>query len=211
MTSPHRQTAAQAFSTLLELPAIDRLVQRGRDPQQARYTLHFADGSTVRIGTIQILWSQTELSKVLAVTIGRVPFAVDAKDWRAAIRALINHCTDVEETPGETFEATVAEWVRAYSSRASSDRDGAAPGGDPFTDAGKLYVTASSLAKFVRREYGEQVKLYDLRVALRDNGFEQETVHYTKNTAGRGAPKRSSTSYYSAPMRLVDPEGEGDG
>lgn len=208
MTSPNRLRAAQAFSALLELPTIERLVQRGRDPVEARYTLHLADGRTVRIGTIKVLWSQAELSKVLAVALGIVPFQVDAKDWRAAIRALINHCTDVEETPGETFEATVLEWVRAYTTRASSDREGAPPAGDPFTDGGKLYITASALAKFVRREYGEQVKLYDLRVALRDNGFEQETVHYTKNTAGRGAAKRSSTSYYMAPLDVVDPEGD---
>jgi hypothetical protein len=200
--SGHRHAAAAAFSVLLDIPNITRLVQRGRDPELARYTLELADGRTIKIGTIKILWSQAELSKVLAVTVGCVPLSVDAKEWRGAIRALIIHCTDVEETPNETFEATVMDWVRAYSQRASSDRDGAAPTGLPFTDSGDLYITANGLAKYVRREYSEQVKLHDLRQALRDNQFEQDTVHYSRKV-GRGT-KRSSTSYYRASIDAID-------
>lgn len=203
-----RATAAELVTTLLDIPAIRRLVQRGRDPEVARYTLEFADGRAVRIGTIKILWSQAELAKVLAVSIGCVPAPVRNEDWRNGIRALILHCTDVEETPGETFEATVLEWVRAYSSRASSDREGAAPNGEPFNDSGsgKLYITAGNLARYVRREYNEPVKLYDLRQALRDNGFEQATVHWERNV-GRGK-KRSSTSYYTAALTAIEPEGD---
>lgn len=201
-----RVVAARLFSELLGIPLIERLIQRGRDPEVARYTLLFADGATVRIGTIKVLWSQSELAKVLAVTIGCVPTPVGRNDWLKAISGLIRCCTDVEETPDETFEATALEWVRAYSARASSDREGAAPNGEPFHDDGKLHITAGNLARYVRREYNEPVKLHDLRQALRDNGFEQVTVHWERNV-GRGK-KRSSTSYYSAPLSTIDPKGD---
>jgi hypothetical protein len=206
--SASRQRAAELFSILLEIPQISHLVQRGRDPEQARYTLVFADGRAVRIGTIKILWSQAEMGKVLAVTLGCVPLSVDAKDWRNAIRAIIVHCTDVEETPDETFEATVADWVRAYANRTatSRDREGAAPSGEPFLEEGKLFITANSLAKFIRRDYSEQIKLYELRSALRDIGFQQETVHWRRATAGRAKSKSSSTSYYSVDQDTIDGE-----
>ena len=202
-----RELAASSFSQLLDIPLISRLIQRGRDPDLARYTLELADGRTIRIGTSKILWSQAELGRVLMVTIGCVPITVSTKDWRNAIRALTVHCTDVEETPNETFEATVAEWVAAYSSRATTDRDGAAPNGQPFTDAGDLHLTANSLAKYIRREYSEQIRLHDLRQALRDIGFVQTTVHYTRKP-GRGPAKRSSTSYYKISHNTLDGDPE---
>lgn len=197
-----RELAASSFSQLLDIPLISRLIQRGRDPDLARYTLELADGQTIRIGTSKILWSQAELGRVLMVAIGCVPITVSTKDWRNAIRALIVNCTDVEETPDETFEATVTEWVRAYSTRATTDRDGAAPNGQPFTDNGDLYITANSLAKYVRREYSEQLRLHDLRQALRDIGFEQATIHYARKTGK--TTKRSSTSYYRIDQNTLD-------
>jgi hypothetical protein len=199
MTSDERRTQAlTSFSQATGLPAIGRIEQRGRDPQTALYTIQFADGRNVRVGTIKILWSQAELARVFAVAIGIVPPAVDPSAWRIAIGVLINCATDVIETNGESFETLVSEWVRAYTAKAAPSPHHAAPAGDPYTDNNELYVSANSLARYVRREYSEQVDSHALRVALVDIGFERETVYYTRNG------KRSSTSYYHCPLDRLD-------
>lgn len=206
MSTDTKSIALGAFADLLHLPPLAGLAQRGRDPETARYTLALQDGRTVRIGTIKILWSQAELARVLAVTLGIVPPSIKADDWRNAIAALIRHVVDVEETPGETFEDAVREWAIAYGHQATTDRDGAARRGDPFHDDGDIHLTAGGLARYIRREYSEQVRLADLRQALVDVGFERITIRYDRNPKGTGDErKRSSTSYYRLALIDLDP------
>jgi hypothetical protein len=196
-----RADTLEAFAELTKIEDINRVVQRGRDPQTARYTFEFTDGREIRIGTINTLWSQTELGKVFAVTIGQVILPCKPNDWRTAIAALIAHATDVIETPDETYEATVLDWLKRYAAHATTDRDGAATNGAPYIDDARLHVSASDLARYVRREYSEQVKLHELRQALADLGFERVTIHYVRGTTDN--PVRSSTSYYQAPLTAI--------
>lgn len=201
--SDRRAATLEAFATLLGLPPLARLAQRGRDPESARYTLELADGRSVRIGTIRVLWSQTELARVLAVTLGCVPPVLDRESWRNAIGALIAHAVDVDEAPGERFEDAVREWLLVYAEHATGDREGAAPRGLPFCDdAGVLHVAANALARYIRREFSEQVKLTELRQALADLGFERCNVSYAK----RGG--RSSTSYYRLELDALAEEAD---
>jgi hypothetical protein len=194
-----RAATLAAFATLLGLPPLARLGQRGRDPETARYTLTLADGRDVRIGTIRVLWSQTELARVLAVTVGCVPPVIDRDGWRNAIAALVANAVEVDEAPGERFEDTVREWLLVYAEHAGGDREGAAPRGLPFCDGGLLHVAASGLARFVRREFSEQVKLTELRQALADLGAERCNISYTKRDGNR-----SSTSYYRVDVALLE-------
>jgi hypothetical protein len=194
VTDETRHQALEAFGQLTGVTGISRLVQRGRDPQTARFTLELDDGREVRIGTIDNLWSQTQLAKVVAVTMSSVLMPCEAKDWRIAIGALIVHATDVEETPGETLEDAVADWLERYAGNATTDSDGAAATGAPFIEDGHLHVNASDLAKYIRREYTEQIKLHDIRQALADLGYERRAVNYVRGTGNNA--KRSSTSYY---------------
>lgn len=195
----HRTETLAMFATLSGLGGIDRLIQRGRDPQTARFSLQMTDGRVVHVGTIATLWSQSELGKACAVALGIVPKPIKASDWRSAIGALIAYATDVIETPGESFEDTVHDWVTRYSARVATtnDRDGAAAIGAPFVDDGDLHISANELARYVRREYSEQVKLTELRQALTDLDFERVTVNYSRGK------KRSSTSYYRLPIERL--------
>lgn len=194
-----RRLALDLFAQLAELPRVERFVQRGREPESARYTMEMADGRSVRVGTIKVLWSQAEMGKVLAVTIGCVPPPIEAKDWRKVISAIINHAVDVDEAPGETFADTVRDWLGDYTQHANStDINACAAAGKPYVDDDWLHINATRFAVFIRQRYNTAVKDRELREALTDLGFERRTVHYTRSG------KRSTTSFYVAPLDNLD-------
>jgi hypothetical protein len=58
MSDELRAEVTDVFCTLTGLPDIERVIQRGRDPVTARFTLHLADGTKVTVGTIETLWSR---------------------------------------------------------------------------------------------------------------------------------------------------------
>jgi len=203
MSEPGRAETLERFARVARLPPIARVVQRGRDPETARYTIHLTDGREVRVGNVEVLFSRAKLSKVLAVTIQKALAPIKAGDWADMINILVEAAVEVEETPGETYEETVRNWTRHYIDMgATSDRNGAAAQGSPFHDDGHVHLTADGLARYIRREYSEQVKLHELRTALRDLGFERVTIHYVRG--GKNTEKRSSTSYYQAPARILE-------
>lgn len=207
--SDERQDTLNDFATLTGFEGIKRLTQRGRDRANARYTVELHDGQQIRIGTIDTLWSQAELGKVALVTLGISLTPVKNSDWRAVIGALIVQATDVEEADDERYEETVREWLAGYAAKATADRNGAAATGAPFHDNGDTYITANELAKYVRRNYSETVKLVELRQALKDLGFERATVNYEK--PGRnGHRARSSTSYYKIAASRLNTENNGE-
>lgn len=196
-----RAATLHDFTKHTGLP-LERITQRGRDPESARYTIHLTNGTKVRVGTIKILWSQAELAKVLAVAIGLVPLAVAPKEWRALVGTLVSNVVEVEETPDEAFEETVRDWLSTYASRATPDQDGeAAALRQPFLRDNWLHLTAGDLAKYIKRDQGEQVTLTEIRQALADLGFEPVRIHYIR---GRGdQATRTTASYYRAPLAVV--------
>jgi hypothetical protein len=200
-TDDMRNDALHAFAEVIGLPQLDRVIQRGRDPQTARFSFILDGGTEIRIGTIDTLWSQAQLCKVLAVTAGVVPLPCKPNDWRTSIGGLVRHAVDVHETPDETFEETVRDWVKTYAQRATTDQAGAVPRREPFTRDNELYLTASSFAKYVRREYSELLRLPDLRQALADLGFHTTPISYDR-PSGNGRD-RSSVSYYHAPLTAL--------
>lgn len=188
---------------LLGLPPLAGIVQQGRDPQTARFVLLLTDGRKVRIGTQRTLRSQTEFAGVTMVALDCYPPTIERRDWNDALFALLTFAKDVEEVSGEDFTDTVTDWLRAYAGRASADRNGAAAVGDPFRDGDHIYVKAAGLARYARREYSEQVKLHELRQALRDLDGEQERVH-----ARRSGGQRTTISYYRLPLTLFEDGGD---
>lgn len=187
-----RAESLARFSRITRLPEVARITQRGRDPETARYTFELADGGYVRAGTIKVLWSQAELGQVFAAACGIVIQPIKAADWRLVLAGLIEHCTDVEEIEGERFEDSVREWLDAYLGAVSvgHDRDGACAQGLPFEEDSQLHVSASHLAKYIRREFSENVNVGPLRTALTDLGYTRQTIMY------RRAKKPASISYY---------------
>lgn len=195
-----RRKALDKFADMAGLERIERLVQSGRDPESAHYTIWMQDGRTVRLGTIRALWSQTEMSKVLAVTLGKPLPPISPASWDNTRTRLLAHAVEVEERDGETFADTVRDWLGAYCEKAhSGERDGAMAAKRPFTENEDIHVHAVSFARDIRRQYSATVKERDLISALGDLGFERRTIHYS-----RGG-KRSTASYYVAPIDVLDP------
>lgn len=194
------------FADLTGLDEIRGLIQRGREDGTATFHFHFTDGRTVRVGGADTLYSQTKLNRVFAVSLGTPLRPMKPADFRGGVDALIRFATDVHETPDEGLAAQVRNWLDLYiDDAASTDRDGAAAQREPFTDNKTLYVSADHLARWIRRQYSEQVKTSDVRQALAEIGFAVTKVSYDRGP--RNNRRRTSASYYSAPADiLTDPE-----
>lgn len=198
-----RGMALTAFRKVTGLP-VASVKQVGRDPETAKYTVTLDGGADVRVGSIDNLWSNAEFTKRCLVAAGRGVRACKPADWRNVIEVLVMHATEVIDTPGESFEDGVLEWIREYASSATVDAAGAKPAGLPFTGAGTLYVKASELRTYIVRKHNEQIVRKELLAALRQLGFKQVTLNYTRKS-GRGEI-RSTVSYYHGPLTLLDGE-----
>lgn len=201
MTEPTlREQALAAFVQATAGPDITHITQRGRD-QDARFTITLRDGRDIHIGTIDTLWSQAKLARALAVTTGTVIQPLKPAEWRTAIAALIHHAVQVHETPDETGQAILRDWIAAYAANAAETRDDSAILKEPFTHDGHLHIYAQGLARYIRRESGDKVNLADLYATLADLGF-----HRAKINVRSSAGTRSSVSYYRGPQSILDPE-----
>jgi hypothetical protein len=196
-----REEVLARFSRATGIPSLTRVTQRGRDLDTARYTLHLDDGRQIRIGTLDRLWSRTEMAKLMLATCGIIVTRCKAADWQDAISVLIARGVDVEEITGEAFEDSVREWLDSYLAThpPSQDRAGAATQQLPFTEGDQVHVAASHLAKYIRREYSENVQLRPLREALSDLGLQRQTIYYEKRSG-----KRTSASYYVGALEDSD-------
>ncbi|MEQ9319011.1 MAG: hypothetical protein RIF41_07610 [Polyangiaceae bacterium] len=195
MSDDKRTAALQALENHLGLAGVRRVVQRGDNATEARFSLEFVDGRVVHLGPVAVLLSQAKLTQELAAAIGNVPPSVPPADGEALTAAIFAHCVDRVSTHGETTLDTYRDWLRAYiSERAVEDEAGAAPAGEPFLRDGRAYIKAESFRLAVGRQWGEQAGLGDVRQTLRDLGAEQTTVHWRKGA------RKSSTSYYEIPL-----------
>lgn len=199
-----RQAVLANFADNLEIGAIDRIVQRGRDPLTAPYTIHMADGAVVRVGTIKTLRSQPALGDVLAVTLGRMPPAIETKFWHDLIGAVVNCGVEVEEAEGESYADRMRELVAMYCENATADRDGAMAHLQPFTVPDEhglpdIYLHAVDLQKWLDRHHGMKERPTDLHIALADIGFERRTINYYRGKT------RASRSYWVAPVDCLTP------
>lgn len=201
--SEHRDNVLHAFRTLTGLP-VHTLTRAGTDRATMVYTFTLDTGEQLRVDD-KTLWSPTEFLRAATIGYGRHVQTAKPATWQVAVQALLIHATDVTDTPGETFADAVLEWVRAYTDRATTDRDGAASSGAPFIEDGCIHVKADKLAIYIRREQVEQVKLTELYQALRDNDFERKTVRYVRSKGKNGVS--SSASYYRAPLKILDEDG----
>lgn len=196
-----RRSVLRDFSLAAGLPGLERVVQHGDDPATVRYTFHFDTGREVRVPNPGVLFSQAQLNQLFAVVLRRTMTGCKPNEWRDRVGALVEHGLIVEERIGERFIDTVAEWCLAYADRASSDKEGAAALRAPIVEGGVLYVVATELAKYVRREFSEQVKVDELRTALADLGFERTKLNARKSTG-----HRTTVSYYRCALDKIQAE-----
>jgi hypothetical protein len=178
-------------------PVIKELVQYSDDPDQARYVFVLADGHEINVGAYENLRQPRRLDGRIGPATGFVMETIKDNDvWRAAIRALLKVRTLREEP-----EEPVIEWVQRYAEdNLSNDREQAAKGGHPFEEDGKVYVKTEGLAWFVRTVLRERTisTAADLRPLLRRAGFDQQRVHYHKESG-----KRSTANYWVIDRREI--------
>lgn len=199
-----RDRILELYAEITGLPRIARVAQRGRDPETARYTFEFVDGRSVRIGSADVLWSQTRLGRLFGVTIGHVFPLIDRVDWHNAVAALVTHAVEVEEAPDQALTDHALDWLEQYLAGAgTSDADGAVDRREPFHSGEDVWVHAQHFARWLNREYSERIPTSELRTALVDLGFEPCRVQYNSNGTGK-TRKRTTARYYRAPLRLIE-------
>lgn len=190
--------ALKIFCASTKLPELAHVKQRGRDAD-AVYTFEFADGRVVRIGTIKVLWSQSELGKVLSVAIGKPLPSFEAASWYTLRTKLLTYGVEVDETPGESFCDIVRDWLGKYCENATGERNASMIAKRPYFEGDEVRIHAVSFARDIRRQFSASVKEKELLGALADLGFERRTIMYDRGS------KRASASYYCAPIKALDP------
>lgn len=194
-----RRRALTEFANATGLPPLKRIVQRGRESESAVYTFEFEDGRKVRIGTIKVLWSLSEFSKVMSVSMTCPLPSFTPASWATLRTKLLERAIDVDETPGEAFSDIVRDWLGKYCENATSERNGAMAAKRPYVEDDEIRIHAVSFARDIRRQFSASVKEKELLGALADLGFERRTIMYERGS------KRASASYYCAPIKALDP------
>ena len=196
-----RRDTLDEFARMMQLPKIARVIQRGAEPENARYTFELADGRSIRIGGTGALWSQAQLGQVVAASIQRVPPEHDMKTWRKLLGVLMRNAVEVEEAPGESFAEIVCDWLRDYARSPGTDADGCAAAGRPFIRNEQLHIHAPTFSTYVKRQLHGTFERLELLQALVDIGFERKTINYVPP---RGT--RTSISLYVALRGTLDVE-----
>lgn len=184
-----REDALDYVVTKTGLTGLLAIRQRGTGAD-ATYTLLFDTGEEIRVGDAGALLSQATLDKLLFPT-GRALPTIKRADWKAVTVAMLA-IREIIEVQGERFEDALAEWIEGYAAHATrTDRDGAIAARQPFIEDGRLHIFASGLAKYIRREYSEQVREPELRQGLAELGYVWAKLNYRKPDGSR-----SSSGYY---------------
>lgn len=186
------------FSKIVGGPEIKELIQDGRDPDMARYTLVFANGEELGIGTPADLLSFDRFKTRYVALTQHLPPRRTPTEWDGVVRSLLT-AVQVREDDDSTREGQVASWVSAYlERRLSRDKDRACQVHDPFEKDEELFIPLASFVQWLRRAQGERVTSVDVKQLLHRVGFERRTVSYATKDE-----KRSSRSYYVGPRGVV--------
>lgn len=189
-----------AFNRLLGGPTVKEIIQDGRDPDTATFTLMLASGDPVRLGSGTNLLKIERFQERFMVVTGYVIPTVKRADWHRVVQALMT-ARVLRESTDDTPEGVVLEWLRRYlHERVSNDPIEAPRQRAPFRRDGYVYVVGDRLGDFVRSALRIRVTDPAVRDMLRHAGFERRTVAY-ETESGR----RTSASYYAAPETEVLP------
>jgi hypothetical protein len=198
-----RTQALNDFVTATGSADFTRLIQRGRE-RDATYHMELTDGRTIKLGTIDTIWSQAELARTLAVTTGRVIRTIKPPKWRDLIAVLIMAATDIDDDPADNQLETTREWLRLYLARATPiTRDQAATNRLPFTETDALHIHPEHFARFIRTEIGENIRLKDIRSQLHDAGYRARKITFNRDG---NRDQRTSAIYFAGPGPDDTPE-----
>jgi hypothetical protein len=155
-----------------------------------------SDGREVNVGQYTNLRQPRRLDERLGPSTGFVMETVkDNNVWRGALRTILK-CRSLREEP----EEQIVEWVKRYvEDNLTTNRDEAARAGAPFEHDGRVYIRPEQLALFVRTVMRERVgSPADLKPLLRKAGFEQQKMHYRRESG-----RRSTTNYWWIPREEI--------
>lgn len=190
-----------AFNRIVGGPVIKELIQDGRDPETATFTLVMGNGDPVRLGGASNLVNQDRFRERFMVVTARLLPKVKADEWTDAVNALMT-TRQLRESSDDTPEGTVLEWLRRYLYERiapKADIDESATLREPFEREGDVFVFAQSFAAWVRGAMRLRAHDHEVRDMLRNAGFERRTVNYHKRDG-----QRASASFYAARRDLVD-------
>jgi hypothetical protein len=203
--------AIAGFRDVTTLPPLERIVQYGRELATAHFTLEFEDGSSLDVDNGDILFSRTQMTKLIAIKRGELVIQGRQADWMGVIVGLFKNASVVEEDPDEKLSSSVEDWLAQYAdANASTDRDGAARRRSPFTDpqTKQLHINVDHFARWVKTTLMAQTTTLELRRAIAELGWQRTAVHYNAEGSGRSR-RRAMTRYWressGAPQEVESP------
>lgn len=201
---PDPDATCVAFSEAVGYP-IKELVQDGRDPKTARFTIVLPNGEEVPLGGPDGLLSQTRFGEALMVVTGHVMDPVKRGSWNKAVRALMR-TRRVRESEDDTAAGQAAEWLHSYMSerapKTNLDADEAADAAkrrEPFLRDDTIHIYAASFGTYIRTALRINIGDPDVKAMLRAAGFERQAYAYR-----RKGEKAKTASYYVAPREVME-------
>ena len=201
MLTEMRSAVIEAFTEMTTLPPLNHIVQYGREKASARFTLKFDGGLSLHVENSDVLFSRTQMTKLIAVNCHEAVNPGKQERWTMVIVGILKNASLIEEDPDEKLASSVDDWVSQYAdANASTDRDGAARRRSPFTDprTKQLHINLDHFARWVRTTLMAQVSTIELRLALIDLGWERTAVQYDAGSHSAGR-KRTKTRYWREP------------
>lgn len=187
------------------------LEQDGRNPEDSILTIELDNNTRIELGPIATVMSRPKVHNIMVIRLGVSPAAMKAAEWQDTIATVIRNAATIVQT-SQSLASRAQDWATQYLSYAptSPDLDTASINREPFrAPDGRAHLVLAPLATWVAKNTTEKLTERQLAAALRDAGWEQQTLmYYTegRDPSGKGRGKRTSASYWREPA----PEPETD-
>lgn len=193
-------------------PTITRLVQHGRDPDTATFTLWLEHPDTDRLTlTLDQLMSRPAVNKQVLARLTVTAKPMKAADWQEIIATCIRQAVE-HATSSDDPDLQAADWVRRYLDHEGAqkldgdERDTAIRGRQPWRDDTHIHLVADKLATFARQSLGiRDATDRSIGKTLVAAGWERTQHNYRDHSRldSQGRPLRTQARYLSAPIALI--------
>lgn len=149
------------------------------------YALETVNG-TIRLGDISNVIEQRKFRLKVAELENVCIKGFKPENWNIIANQLLNICEEIEVSEEATEKGQTKEWVRAYlkTHKPSDDVALAGAAGKPFNKDGAVYISSSSLMKFITLSMSERgISTRELSVRLRAIGAENVSVWISNKSA----------------------------
>lgn len=181
---------------------ITRFVQNG-EGRDARFSFRLADGGVLELGGPETLERQSVIRALVYAAVRRYPKSLKVGAWARMFEDLGGVCEVVENPESGRdgrFAALMFEYLSdktasaSASLRSGDDWGRSVVGGDPFVRDGRLFVSTTSIERYVRAVYSRPTDVRELWEVLAEWGFTNTPV---KTRLGA---RQIARRYWSAPI-----------